>query len=185
MPTRAQQKNSADLFVLGRIVGVFGVRGEVRIHLDNPASFLWDAARELEFVDASGTCVRARMRIRAGAGKRVLARIDAVEDRNEAERWVGRSFQIERDALPQLEEGEFWVADAVGAKVVADGVVCGTVKRVHSNTATDVFEIKGTDNKTYLIPSVIAFVAGLDADRGELLVHPDAMSEERCLDSTS
>ena len=68
---------------------------------------------------------------------------------------------VRRDALPEPEEGRYYLADLVGLEVVNEqGTPLGVVTRTYSNGAHDVIEVAG--DRTRLIPWVAAVIKEVD-----------------------
>ena len=124
---------------VGVIVGAHGVRGLVRVKsfTEEPA----DIAAYGPLGDAK--CARQYALDVTGSAKGVLlARIDGVADRNAAEALKGTELYIDRDALPQPDEDEFYHTDLIGLPaLLADGSAYGTVRALHEFGAGDMIEI--------------------------------------------
>ena len=72
----------------------------------------------------------------------VIARIDGIADRNAAEALKGLTLEIERAALPEAEEDEFYHADLIGLNVEdRAGRRLGTVRAVENYGGGDILEI--------------------------------------------
>jgi 16S rRNA processing protein RimM len=160
---------SGEEIEVGYVSGVFGVQGEVRLHLHHRESSLLSAGREVVLVDPrSGERWRVIAKAREGAGQRVLARIhgDRPIQRDEAAGLIGWVIMVSAADLPQLDAGEFWVWQVVGAEVVVDGSVVGKVIDVHSTGPVDVFEIAvaGQSDPAF-VPSLAQFVVEVGARR--------------------
>ena len=145
---------------LAAVAGAHGVRGEVRLKLftDSAASlgrhehvFVGGIDRELETVRDGGS----------GA----IARFSGVSDRTAAESLRGALVEVERSALPPLEEGEYYHADLVGIGCVdRDGSEVGSVVGVENFGAGDLLEVEVPDGRRSLIPFKPG-VAELEGDR--------------------
>lgn len=121
----------ADEVLLGEVVGVFGIRGEVRLLLHHRESRLLDRARPVRLAWPDGRSRSARLSARPGAGKRILGRLEGVDTPEAAEGLVGAAVWIARSELPAPEPGEYYVHDLLGARVEdEDGAVLGTVDDV-------------------------------------------------------
>lgn len=142
---------------LGRIAGVFGVRGWVRVQ-----SFTQPVGNLLEYgpwwiTKGEGFETRPLDGRVHGAGLVVqLCGADhrVIEDRDTAAGLIGSYVEVERGVLPPLPDGEFYWADLVGLKVRnLEGAALGTVAEVTSNGAQDVLVVSdgGTER---LIPFV-------------------------------
>jgi 16S rRNA processing protein RimM len=135
---------------LGRVVGVFGVRGWIRLrsHAVPPEGILryrrWHiAGREWQVVEGHAQ------------GETVVAGLAGLEDRDAALALRGEVIGVPRAALPKPKRGEFYWTDVLGSEVVStSGAKLGTLSSVTSNGAQDVMVVTGERER--LIP----FVAG-------------------------
>jgi 16S rRNA processing protein RimM len=141
-------KNS--LVELGFVSGVFGVRGEVRLHLHNRDTSLLRGDCEVLLLGPEGQQRLVQMRTRSGAGKRVLARIEGVKDRVEAAALKGWRLAVDEQELPVLSGSEFYVRDLQGARVQLDGAHLGEVVAVHHSGGIDILEIRIEDANVFL-----------------------------------
>jgi 16S rRNA processing protein RimM len=154
---------------LAAVAGAHGVKGELRLKLfaDSVESLarhsrLYVGGRELALKD-----------IKDG-GKTAIARFEGVSDRTAAEALRGQLVEIDRDALPPLEEGEYYHADLVGLPCVdAGGLSLGTVASVENFGAGDLLEVEFPNGKRSLIPFRDP-IARLDGDR--IVIDPDFLA---------
>ncbi len=136
---------------LGHITGVFGLRGEVRVYLHNPDTELFDAPRPVVFVSATGARQQLRMGLRPGAGRRILGRIEGVNDVAAAERFVGCELVVTPAALPPLPDGEWYHAQLLGCAVETDaGRALGTLRSILDNGAFDTWEVDGPSGRWWV-----------------------------------
>ena len=135
----------------GRIAGSYGVRGWLRVAVDEPdllaaAPVWWIGGEALVVKEAkphSGT---------------LLAKLEGVETPEAAQKLKGRAVEIPR---PALGEGSYYWADLVGMEVVNEkGEILGVVKRMFSNGAHDVMELSGERER--LLPWVPPVVKKVD-----------------------
>lgn len=122
---------------LAAITGAHGVTGEVRLKLLGEGV---DALRQhASFNDGAFTLKKVRADNKGGA----IARLAEATNRTEAERLRGTVLTVARDALPALEEGEYYHADLIGLAVLTDtGRAIGEVVAVQNFGATDIIEIR-------------------------------------------
>ena len=147
--------------LLGRIVGLFGVRGWVKV-------FSYTQPREA-ILDYDRWCLKqgdAWQTTEVVEGKRhgksVIARFAGIEDRDAAAELVGRDIAIERDDMPGPADGSYYWSDLEGLKVVhRDGTEMGRVAYLLETGANDVLVTEG--DKERLIPFVVEKVI-LDVD---------------------
>lgn len=127
--------------VLGRIAGVYGVRGWVKVVSDTDPR---DAIlRYSPWLVGSEAAVR---RVAEGRvhGKGIVARLDGCDDRDQAALLVGREIAVTRDRLPPPRADEFYWIDLEGLSVVTEqGVDLGRVDHLFSTGANDVLVVKG------------------------------------------
>ena len=154
---------------LAAVAGVHGVKGEVRLKLfsDSAASL---ARHEDVYV---GGAVRRLLFARDG-GKTAIARFEGIGDRSSAEALRGSLVEVDRSALPPLEEGEYYHSDLVGlACVDREGQSVGTVVAVENFGAGDLLEVELLDRKRSLIP----FRDGIaDLEEGRVVLDPQFLA---------
>ena len=144
---------------IGYVSGIFGVRGEVRLHLHHRESPLLDDGHDVVLVDSKGGRWGAHLRSRAGAGKRILGRFRTQLTREQAADLKGWTIRVLASALPTLDEGEFWVWQLEGVDVRVDGTVVGTVVTVHATGPVDVFEVRITgEREPVFVPALTEWV---------------------------
>lgn len=153
---------------LGAIVGVHGIRGEVKIkcfcdeekHLTAYGALSneqGDQTLEIKIVGHSKDLLRAK--------------IKGVEDRNTAEKFVGMGLYIERDKLPKLEEDEFYHADLIGLEAQNDnGEKVGKVNALYNFGAGDILEIKTNEGVLEMIPFTKDFVPEINIKDGYIII---------------
>jgi len=160
---------------LGYVAGVFGVRGELRLHLHHRESDFLRKWRRVIWIDPQGARYRARLKARSGAGKRVLGTTDGCDSPEKATALKGWRFAVPRDQLPRLDDDEFYFSDLIGADVYVDDHVVGKVLDVHSQQEMDVLEID-FDGVAEFVPCIREFVVGLELGRVDLSA--DALPED-------
>jgi 16S rRNA processing protein RimM len=147
--------HTGDLVTLGRISGVHGVQGWVKVFSyadprENVLSYPeWWLIRGRE---------RRRVRVRDGraGGRTIIAALESIEDRDAAEEWVGAEIAVERSSLPEPGEGEYYWADLIGLDVRdGRGQRLGRVGRMLETGAHDVMVVERGEGEDLLIPFVI------------------------------
>ncbi|MGE5953064.1 MAG: ribosome maturation factor RimM [Qipengyuania vulgaris] len=145
---------------LAAVTGAHGVAGEVRLKLLGEG---FEALKPHKcFNEGKLTLSKLRSDNKGGA----IARFAEVADRTAAEKLRGTVLTVSRDALPALEEGEFYHSDLLGLTVVTDsGDEIGTVCAVENFGATDIVEIEKPDGKKFMVPLTEQAVPGWDTER--------------------
>lgn len=144
---------------LGRVAGVFGIQGWVRIASETrPAENIFRYRRWWLGEVESGFEVRvvARSKPESNALLAQLTGRDGapITDRDVAQALIGQPISVEREALPRLPEGEYYWVDLVGLSVInVEGVPLGAIREMTSNGAQDVMVVADGDSER-LIPFV-------------------------------
>lgn len=158
---------------LGRIAGVFGVRGWVKLHsYTRPIENLLDYPRWwLNTAQAYETRV---IESRAH-GNGLVARIsdangNPIDDRDIAASLIGVEIQVERSALPKPPPGSYYWDDLVGLEVVSNaGEPLGRVVSVADNGAQDVLLLEDGEQER-LIPFVVGpIIQSVDLEAGRIV----------------
>lgn len=160
------------LVILGRIIGVYGVRGwvKVRSHTRERADILGYDRWMLRFEDGWREYCLAEGRVH-GAG--LVARLEGIADRDAAAALVGTDIAVYKSQLPALERGAFYWAQLEGLKVVnMQGIDLGTVRNLFETGANDVMVVLGERER--LIPFVRGVVQKVDLVAGTVVVDWDA-----------
>ncbi len=158
--------------VLGRISGVYGVQGWVRIHSDTrPREGILNYSPWY----LGGTGDWRAVVVRGGRlqGKGLVARIEGVVDRDQARALMGLDIAVRRDQLPPVAADEVYWSDLEGLEVVTlEGVPLGRVRHLFETGANDVLVVCGERER--LIPLLWGrVVADLDLEAGRIRVDWD------------
>lgn len=136
------------LVVLGRVVGVFGVRGWVKILSET------DPPENIQRYSPWLLRNRAlRLLSSQRHGKGLIARLEGCEDRDQAQALVGLEIAVRRSQLPPPGADEYYWADLEGLEVeTTEGVYLGQVSHVLATGANDVLVVRGERER--LIPLI-------------------------------
>jgi 16S rRNA processing protein RimM len=155
--------------LLGRITGAQGLKGEVVVH--SFAEVPEDIAAYGPLADAEGVRTFDLKVVRI-AEKGVIARVGGISDRTAAEALKGVELWVDRERLPEAEEGTFYHTDLIGLRAVTSGgEPVGQVVAVQNYGAGDLLEIRleGT-RQTELVAFTDAFVPEVDLAGGRVVV---------------
>ena len=155
--------------MLGRVSGLFGVRGWVRVfsHTEPREAILnyrqWHLLRQGKWNIATVTEGQRH-------GKSVIARLEGVDDRDKAAALIGSDIAVPRASLPEADKGTYYWADLEGLRVVhCDGTEIGKVVYVMETGANDVLVTEG--DRQRLIPFVAdKVILDVDFDKGVITV---------------
>ncbi len=160
--------------LIGRIVGLYGVQGwlkieswaEPRMRIFDYQPWLLSAAPGVETQIAG---VRGRPQ-----GKGIVAQLPGVDDREQAAALIGSDIHVDRAQLPAPAEGEYYWVDLEGLEVVTtEGVLLGRVTHLFATGANDVVVIRDGERER-LVPYVMgSYVRSVDLSAGRMVVDWD------------
>ena len=168
-----KNKDVSELVNIGKIGSSVGLRGEVRVTLYAHDSDNLKEGKVLLLKRAgvsaglpqeiTGECTGVRLQ-----HDRPVIRISGIDDRNAADSIRGMEIYIRADALEELPEGEHYVRNIIGCKVIdtGSGKEIGVLKDVIQNTAQSILDIETPEGKQVLIPAVDAFLRNIDEEAG-------------------
>lgn len=163
---------------LGAFAGAHGVRGQVRIRSftevpEDLAAYgpLGDEAGQREF----------RLTLTGRAKDLLLAKVEGVGDRDQAQALKGTRLYVPRAALPPPEEETYYHADLIGlAAEDLEGSPLGQVVAVHNHGAGDLIELGGgPGGRALILPFTKAAVPLVDLAAGRLVADPPDVVEGR------
>lgn len=178
---------------LGKIVGVWGVKGWVKLHSytrqrsDISQYETWFLSRHKKGPEHdSGFRQISVLQCREQA-KGIVAQLQNVDDRDKAAAMSGFGIWVKQSDLPDLPEGEFYWQQLIGLVVSCkDGVSnketeIGTVQSILETGANDVLVCKQSSHKAsdgeklvdVLIPYTDDVVLDIDIAAGTMMVDWD------------
>ncbi len=150
--TTLNNMTTSKQILVGKIVAPQGIRGDVRVqtYSESPNDFQKFKIISAKFKESDFKFIRV-----VPNSTVIIAHIAGYDDRNAAETLRGTELFINRDALPDLKESEYYQADLIGFSVVRGGEKIGTVAGFQNFGAGDIIEL---DNGEY-----VSFI-GADVD---------------------
>lgn len=157
---------------VGKISGVFGVKGWVKVFsftdpreniLGYSPWLLKKGSEEKIFKVVDGQL----------HGKAIIAQLDSVNDRDQAELLTGWDVLIGRSQLPKADKDEYYWDELIGLNVETDqGVSLGVVENLLETGANDVLIVQGERDRA------VPFLQGqtilsIDLDAGKIIVDWD------------
>jgi 16S rRNA processing protein RimM len=160
---------SDDKIIVGALSGSFGVQGDVRVK-----SFCADPEAIADYTPltrSDGTIVTTIV-IKGQTKGCLIARVDGITTKEEADGLNGIELFAQRDQLPSLPDDEYYHADLVGLMTFdTGGAELGRVKAVQTNGADDLLEIISPAHKdTVLVPFSAKMVPTVDLASGRIVI---------------
>jgi len=165
-----RNRSEPELIRIGYVAGAHGVRGAIRVKLENPDSVL------LRFVDrlilARGSqrteyCVVRAQPTTHGTFKVTLNGLTAAE---EAAPLRGAIVMVAAAALPPTAPREFYYFQALGCEVLTTtGISVGIIEEVFSTAANDVWVVRD-HSVEHLVPVIEDIVKEIDLTARRVII---------------
>lgn len=157
---------------IGEIVRAHGINGEVKVK-----KLTSDSARfkrlKLVYIDEKPYKI---MQLR-DADDFVYLRFIGVSDRNTAASLKGKFISVNRVNAIDLEEGEYFIVDLVGASIVTEsGNKLGIIKDIFSFGAADVIEATG-ERGNFSFPFLKKIVSEIDIESKLFVVKAEELEK--------
>ncbi len=135
---------------LGAVARPHGVQGELRVQPFNRDSELLLELDEVLVRGRDGAEYEVSVESARRANEAILMKLYSVDDRDTADALRGAHVCARRDAFPALSDGEFYVCDLQGARVVVcDGEApeweLGSVRELRSYPTLDTILVDAKD----------------------------------------
>lgn len=142
-----------DLVVVGRVAGLYGVRGWFKVvsYTEPRRNILGYRPWHLE---QAGVVAQAGPVTGQEKGKSLVAHLDGIEDRDAAAGLIGANILVNRTLFAPIEQDEYYWRDLVGLEVEnVEGKNLGVVESLMETGANDVLVVQGERRR--LIPFVV------------------------------
>jgi 16S rRNA processing protein RimM len=171
----------SNLVNVGRLTAVYGIKGWLKVHsYTEPAENLFEY-HPWQLKTRHGV-KQVEINEFRPHGDAFVVHIVGIDDRDEAAIYTAVDIAVDRDLLPELDEGEYYWNQLEGLVVVTqyDGVEkrLGKVSKLFETGANDVLVVtpdeQSIDQRERLIPYVPEqFVLSVNLDLGEIRVDWD------------
>lgn len=166
---KKQQVDEKTNVLIGKIIGVYGIKGWVKVlsytrPKDNILNYeIWLVGSDAEQIEQNVTDCKRH-------GKGIIAKLQTVDDREQARLLTGSDIYIRRSQLPELATGEYYWHELMGLSVVDQYQKnLGTITDILETGGNDVFVITG--DKRRLIPWVMGiYIKEIDLDSEQVRV---------------
>ena len=163
---------------LAEVARPHGVRGELRLRVYNSDSRLLPSQRKVLVRTAAGLeSVMEFESVRGADSGYLLAKFRDVDDRDRADQLRGAILSVKREAFPALDEGEFYVCDVVGAKLVATTGEIGVVEDLVSYPTADALVVRlyARPDQHLELPLVEDFIERVELADSRIWVRDEAV----------
>ena len=153
---------------LGVIAKPHGVRGEVRVHVFNPESTLLQELAEVFLIgDEHEEPSLVQIESTRQGPKALLVQLAGVSSREDADALRGYKLCVPREALPSLDDGEYYHADLIGLQAVSGGEAIGEVSDVIDYPSAECLQIERPGGYVE-VPMLDRWLDRVDLDSGKV-----------------
>ncbi len=156
---------------IGKIVAPFGLRGQMKVSslTDIPDRF---AQLEEVYLGPDYTPYAIK-EVRPYKGNMVLLKVAGITNATAAEALRDHDLCIPADQLAKLPPDFYYQHDILGLVVEKlNGQAVGTIVDIMPTGGNDVYVIKASDGKQFLIPAVKAIIKQVDLIRRVMYIEP-------------
>ena len=156
---------------MGVISNTHGIRGEVKVYptTDNVRRF--DDLKEVILDTGKEQLILHVTSVKYFKNMGIL-KFKEFDNINDIIPYKGMDLLVTRENAIPLEEGEYYIADIIGSKVITDeDKILGTLTDVLQTGANDVYVVKTKDGKEVLLPSIEECILDRDIENKIVKVH--------------
>ena len=158
--------DNTHLLSIGKIVGVHGLKGVVKIFSYAESADRFTSGMLLHLKDSHGNGFALKVVWAKQHSKTILLSLEGIRNCGQAEELIGSELFIEKAALEALEEGTYYWVDLMGLSVYSlTGDYIGKVSSIVQTGSNDVYVVKRIDGTTeieVLIPALASVVKEID-----------------------
>jgi len=169
----------SDLLEVGVVIGVHGLRGDLKIRPLPTGALALPGARTVYLKDSQGLLARHEAVRSTQHKQNILLRLSGLDNLYAVESLVGSSVWMAKTDLPELDDEQYYWTDLEGLEVIdqQQGVI-GHVVGMFATSAHDILEVDGPAGEI-LIPAIEPFLVQLDRGKEQLHVNlPEGLIPE-------
>jgi 16S rRNA processing protein RimM len=151
--------NYPNEIIVGNIVGVRGIKGELKIRpeTDNPDRF---NVKSEVWIDKTKYVIQ---KSQLNQSKNIIYLDIGFKDRSSAENNIGKLIKVPITMLPQLDDGKYYQFEIIGIEVYDESNnKIGKLTEILPNQNNDNYIIVNKENKEIIIPSNSEWVKKID-----------------------
>lgn len=154
---------------IGKIVNTHGLRGEVKVV---PWTNTPDVFEDIEYVYVKG---KEEKKFEISNIKyqknNIIVKLKGLDDITDAERLKNAVLTTDREQLPELSEGEYYIEDLIGCEIFSEeGKSYGRLDDVINTGSKDIYVVKRQGMKDLLIPVIDEVVLNIDIEAKKIIV---------------
>jgi len=158
-------------FVAGKVVGVHGVRGLIKVKLFVDYT-LFKPGNHIFLITDQGEVKQYNLISIKPHKKAFLLTIEDIDNRSDAQTLIGLNIIFDHTKLPPLEEDTYYWRDIIGLKVyeVTSYNYLGYVKSIIETGSNDVYVVENEKNGIeILIPAIDSIIKKIDIKNKKMI----------------
>ncbi len=160
-----------DLLRVGVISTTHGLRGEVKVFPMTDDMDRFDILDEV-ILDTGKEKINLEIENVKYFKNQVILKFKDIDDINDIEKYKGKDLFVTRENAVLLEEGEYFITDLIGSKVITDeGEDLGVLIDIIVTGANDVYVVKTEEGKEVLIPAIKQCILDINLENKQIKVH--------------
>ena len=163
-----------DFILIGKIAGVHGVRGNVKVVSYAESPDVFETVRPFLVIDARGASHHHTIDWVKSHGRGFIMAFHDIQDRETAETLLQAGIYIKKSDLPDLEEDTYYWYQLIGLSVKdLNGTFLGRIESVMETGSNDVYVVKDENRGAsyeVLVPALGSVVRSVDLGQGVMTV---------------
>ncbi len=157
---------------LGKLVGPFGIHGEVKLY---PETDFPDRITEHRFLYIGLSRTPYMLQSARIHGALIILALSGVTTMNEAEKLRGSAVMIPQTEIAELAKDQYYIHDLIGMQAVhVNGTNLGSVADVFTNAAQDLLLVRTAENAEVFVPFVKTITVHVDMKHQIISIDPPA-----------
>lgn len=162
------------LIAIGKIVSTHGLNGTCKVYSYAESLSVFKPNSLIHLKQDRGQQKIFEIKwVKPHSGVMLLA-LKKVTNRNQAQQLIGSEIWIERNKLPEIEEGAYYWCDIIGLSVfTTDNRYLGRVTSIIATGSNDVYVVRNQDNSDkpeVLVPAIESVVREINLEQQMLRV---------------
>ena len=155
---------------VGKIINTHGLKGEVKVTVwtDAPEDF---ERLEYALVKRGGGEKRLNIEGVKYQKNNIIVKFREITSIDEAQSYKNAVIYVPKDALGELPENVYYIADLIDCTVFDEnGAELGVLQDVFSTGSNDVYDIRREGAKPLLVPIIEGVVKSVDTDNKKIII---------------
>ncbi len=156
------------MLLVAKGIKAHGIKGDIKIncYTDTPATIT-----HLKEVIIKGKTYKVE-KVREISASFALLKLDGVDTMNDAEMFRDSKIFSNRDKMPKLQEGVYYIDDLLGAKIMIDGEEIGILTEILQHGSADVYVIN-TSKGEIMFPFIDGVVEKVDLNERIIYINKE------------